>query len=66
MTSIKPNARFVFRVGTVAAVCLSLVACKKKEFNPADGAPPASQPVETGDMSFVQVDKPDLFPVVAS
>lgn len=66
MTSIKPNSRFLFRVGATAAVCLSLVACKKKDFNPADGAPPAAQPTETGDMSFVQVDKPDLFPVVVA
>ena len=66
MTRTKPNIRWSFRVGAVAAVCLSLVACKKKEFNPADGAPPAVQATETGDMSFVQVDKPNLFPVVAA
>jgi cobalt-zinc-cadmium efflux system membrane fusion protein len=48
-------------------LCLSLTACeKKKEFNPADGAPPASTPVETGDMSLVKVDKPNLFPLVAA
>lgn len=49
---------------TAALVCLGLTACKKKEFNPADGAPPSAQPVETGDMSLVSVDKPNLFPLV--
>ncbi|HUD22801.1 MAG TPA: efflux RND transporter periplasmic adaptor subunit [Acidobacteriaceae bacterium] len=47
------------------AVCLSLSACKK-EFNPADGAPPAAQVVPSGDMSLVTVDKPDQFPLVAA
>jgi membrane fusion protein, heavy metal efflux system len=43
----------------------SLVACKK-QFNPADGAPPSPQVQETGDMSLVKVDKPELFPLVAA
>jgi cobalt-zinc-cadmium efflux system membrane fusion protein len=43
---------------------LSLTACKKKEFNPADGAPQPAQTIETGDMSLVSVDKPALFPLV--
>jgi len=47
------------------AVFGSLVACKK-DFNPADGAPPSPQVQETGDMSLVQVDKPNLFPLVAA
>ena len=47
------------------ALCLSLSACEKK-FNPADGAPPASTVVPTGDMSQVTVDKPGLFPLVAA
>jgi cobalt-zinc-cadmium efflux system membrane fusion protein len=47
------------------AACLSLAACKK-DFNPADGAPPAAQVVPTGDMSLVTVDKPDQFPLVAA
>jgi cobalt-zinc-cadmium efflux system membrane fusion protein len=51
---------------TAALVCLGLTACKGKQFNPADGAPPSTQPVETGDMSLVTVDKPELFPVVAA
>jgi cobalt-zinc-cadmium efflux system membrane fusion protein len=53
----------------IAAVCLfsfvALSACKK-EFNPADGAPPSPQVVQTGDMSLVSVDKPDQFPLVAA
>jgi cobalt-zinc-cadmium efflux system membrane fusion protein len=47
------------------AACASLPGCKK-EFNPADGAPPSPQIAETGDMSLVQVDKPELFPLVAA
>jgi cobalt-zinc-cadmium efflux system membrane fusion protein len=46
-------------------VCLAMTACEKK-FNPADGAPPASQVVSAGDMSLVTVDKPGQFPVVAA
>jgi cobalt-zinc-cadmium efflux system membrane fusion protein len=42
-----------------------LTACKK-EINPADGAPPSSQVVQTGDMSLVSVDKPGQFPLVAA
>jgi cobalt-zinc-cadmium efflux system membrane fusion protein len=45
--------------------CLSLSACKK-QFNPADGAPPAAQVVPAGDMSLVTVEKPEQFPVVAA
>ena len=45
------------------AACISLTACEKK-FNPADGAPPPAQSVQTGDMSLVTVDKPDQFPLV--
>jgi cobalt-zinc-cadmium efflux system membrane fusion protein len=46
--------------------CLGLTACKDKPFKPSDGAPPSTQPVDTGDMSVVSVDKPDLFPLVAA
>jgi len=45
--------------------CLALTACEKK-FDPSDGAPPAAQVVPAGDMSFVSVDKPDQFPLVAA
>ena len=48
------------------AVSLCLVGCEKKAFNPADGAPAATQPTETGDMSLVTVDKPNQFPLVAA
>lgn len=44
-------------------VCLSLTACEKK-FNPSDGAPQTPQTLQTGDMSLVTVNKPDLFPLV--
>ena len=47
-----------------AAACLAVAGCKGKQFNPADGAPPQSQVVETGDMGLVSVDKPEQFPVV--
>jgi cobalt-zinc-cadmium efflux system membrane fusion protein len=47
------------------AACVSITACKK-EFNPADGAPPLSQVMHTGDMSLVSVDKPGLFPLVVT
>ncbi|MGA2652851.1 MAG: efflux RND transporter periplasmic adaptor subunit [Terracidiphilus sp.] len=45
--------------------CSSLLGCKK-DFNPADGAPPSPQIVPSGDMSLVSVDKPDQFPLVAA
>jgi cobalt-zinc-cadmium efflux system membrane fusion protein len=60
--SFKHNALWL----TAGLLCLGLTACKKKEFNPADGAPPSTQTVETGDMSLVSVDKPNLFPLVAA
>ncbi|MGD0731064.1 MAG: efflux RND transporter periplasmic adaptor subunit [Terracidiphilus sp.] len=47
------------------AACVSVAACKK-DFNTADGAPPSTQVVPSGDMSLVSVDKPDLFPLVAA
>lgn len=59
------GVRTIFPCAVCAAVCL-LVACKGKEFNPSDGAPPSAQTVETGDMSLVSVDKPDQFPLVAA
>jgi cobalt-zinc-cadmium efflux system membrane fusion protein len=58
------NKQLLQTIGCLT-LCLSLTACEKK-FNPADGAPPSAQPVETGDMSLVTVDKPDQFPVVAA
>jgi len=47
------------------AVCLSLGGCEKK-FNPADGAAPAAQVVETGNPGIVNVDNPEQFPSVAA
>jgi membrane fusion protein, heavy metal efflux system len=47
------------------AALLPFTACKK-EFNPADGAPPSPKVVQTGDMSLVSVDKPEQFPLVAA
>jgi cobalt-zinc-cadmium efflux system membrane fusion protein len=47
------------------AVVVSLAACKK-EFNAADGAPPTPKVAQTGDMSIVSVEKPELFPLVAA
>jgi cobalt-zinc-cadmium efflux system membrane fusion protein len=47
------------------AASIFLVACGKK-FNPADGAPPPAEAVQTGDMSLVTVDKPDRFPVISA
>jgi cobalt-zinc-cadmium efflux system membrane fusion protein len=46
--------------------CLSLVACEGKKFNPANGEPKVATPTETGDMSLVSVDKPNLFPLVTA
>jgi cobalt-zinc-cadmium efflux system membrane fusion protein len=54
------------KLAVCAVVCLTLAACEKKPFNPADGAPAPVQQTETGDMSLVSVDKPDQFPVVAA
>ena len=47
------------------AASIFLAACGKK-FNPADGAPPPAEAVQTGDMSLVTVDKPDRFPVISA
>ena len=46
-------------------VCFFLAGCDKK-FNPADGAPPASQVVESGNMSLFTVAHPEQFPLVAA
>jgi cobalt-zinc-cadmium efflux system membrane fusion protein len=58
--------RSLASLAACAAVCLALTACEKKPFNPADGEATPSQPVETGDMSLVSVDKPDQFSLVAA
>lgn len=45
--------------------CLLLTACEKKS-NPADGAPPPAQVIESGNNDVVRVDKPEQFPLVAA
>jgi cobalt-zinc-cadmium efflux system membrane fusion protein len=58
--------RDISKILAFVAICFTLTACEKKQFNPADGAPKAAQPTEIGDMSLVEIDKPDLFPLVAA
>jgi len=55
---------FLITLGCIAGLA-SLSACKK-DFTPADGAPPTPQVMQTGDMSLVSVDKPNQFPLVAA
>lgn len=43
--------------------CISLAACEKK-FNPADGAPPPTQSIQTGDVSLITVERPEQFPLI--
>jgi len=51
----------------VSALCIGVTGCeKKKQFDPAAGTAPQSNTTETGDMSLVSVQKPDLFPLVAA
>ena len=52
------------RAALCLGACLGLLACEKKKFDPSAGAPASVKPVETGDMSFVQVNQPNLFPLV--
>jgi cobalt-zinc-cadmium efflux system membrane fusion protein len=47
------------------AAFVSIAACKK-DFAPADGAPPTPQVAQTGDMSLVSVDKPEQFALVSA
>jgi cobalt-zinc-cadmium efflux system membrane fusion protein len=58
------NRISIVKAAACAVVCLALVACEKKPFDPADGAANPVPAVETGDMSIVSVDKPDQFPLV--
>jgi len=53
-----------FKTAVCFAVCLCLVACEKKKFDPSAGVPKSVTPVGSGDMSLVQIDKPGLFPLV--
>lgn len=58
------NHRMLNIVGTLA-LCLSLAACGKK-FNPAAGAPPATQVVESGNAGIVTVDHVQDFPLATA
>ncbi len=60
---MKSRSLFLFSISVAALACLT--ACKK-ETSPADGAPPTSQVISTGDMSLVSVVKPDQFPLSAA
>lgn len=57
--------KFRLQLLVCLVVCLSMAGCVKK-FDPAAGAPPAAQVVESGDMGLVTVNKPDQFPLVAA
>jgi cobalt-zinc-cadmium efflux system membrane fusion protein len=54
-----------FSLACLVLTCAWLGGCKK-EFKPADGAPPQPEVVKAGDMNLVTVDKPDQFPLVAA
>jgi cobalt-zinc-cadmium efflux system membrane fusion protein len=58
--------RLVAEIAICAGACFLLAGCEGKKFNPSDGIPKDSKPVETGDMALVTVDRPNLFPVVAA
>jgi membrane fusion protein, heavy metal efflux system len=58
--------RDVVNIAACITICLSLAACDSGKFDPAKGEPKVATPIETGDMSLVSVDKPDLFPLVAA
>ena len=59
--------RSFLHFAAITAVCVALVACKaKKEFDPADGAPPAAQTVESSSGDVVKIDKPDRFALASA
>ena len=47
------------------ASLVSVVACKK-DFTPADGAPPSPQVTKTGDASLVTVERPEQFSLISA
>ena len=59
------NTRRFVETALCAVACLLPAACGKK-FDPAKGAAPAAQVVETGNADVVTVDHPEEFPVVAA
>jgi cobalt-zinc-cadmium efflux system membrane fusion protein len=48
------------------AACLGMSGCKSDKFDPSAGAPQPVTPVEGGNMSYVRVDKPNLYPLVTA
>ena len=58
-------SRSIFQLGCGLAACLLLTACEKKS-NPADGAPPPAQVIQSGNNDVVSVDKPEQFPLIAA
>ncbi|MFZ0339872.1 MAG: efflux RND transporter periplasmic adaptor subunit [Terracidiphilus sp.] len=55
----------LFRSACFLAAWLALAGCKKN-FDPASGAAPPAQVVETGNAGLVTVDHPDQYPTVAA
>lgn len=53
------------QLGGGLAICLALTACEKK-FNPAEGAPPHAQVIETSNRGLVRVDHPEQYPLTAA
>lgn len=53
----------ILRPAGCLAICLSVAACGKK-FNPASGAAPPSQVIETSNTGLVTVDHPEQFSLV--
>lgn len=57
--------KYILRSAYCLATCFSLAACGKKS-NPAEGAPPPAQVVESDSASVVKVEKPEQFPLIAA
>ncbi len=55
----------VLKTTCCLAACLALAGCEKK-FDPANGAAPSAQVVETGNAGLVSVDHPEQYPLVAA
>ena len=55
----------VLKTTCCLAACLALASCEKK-FDPASGAAPSAQVVETGNAGLVSVDHPEQYPLVAA
>ncbi len=57
------KSRLISAIGLAAY--LGLIACERK-FDPAQGAAPAAQAIETGNSAVVSVEKPERFTLVAA